>query len=78
MDHGGKLVVAGQTQNALDGQTRTASSPGQRDIFLMGFTSAGSWSWTVQRGSSNYDLQAVALQAGQLTSQGSGLLNWAV
>ncbi|CAE7022725.1 flaEY [Symbiodinium natans] len=57
VDQDNNLVIAGATEGFLDGYTNAGDS----DIFLMKFTSNGTWLWTVQRGSAYEgveDLQA--------------------
>ena len=48
VDQDNNLVIAGATEGSLDGYTNAGDS----DIFLMKFTSNGTWLWTVQRGGS--------------------------
>ena len=58
VDNDGNLLVAGNTYDSLDGH----SNAGSWDIFVMSFTSTGSWRWTAQRGGTDDDT-AAALEA---------------
>ncbi|CAE7361032.1 unnamed protein product [Symbiodinium natans] len=60
VDQDNNLVIAGATEGSLDGYTNAGDS----DIFLMKFTSNGTWLWTVQRGGSGYEATK-ALQVDQ-------------
>ena len=55
VDQDNNLVVAGEGYASLDGNTHAGSA----DVFLMKFTSNGTWLWTVQRGGSRAVLMQV-------------------
>mmetsp|Transcript_12358 Transcript_12358/g.29019 ORF Transcript_12358/g.29019 Transcript_12358/m.29019 type:complete len:494 (+) Transcript_12358:132-1613(+) len=61
----GDLFVAGHTSGDLSGSTNA----GNRDVFLMKFSSTGVWRWTQQRGSDKGD-NSVELDLSSVSSSG--------
>ena len=65
MGSDGNLYLAGYTSSNLDGNWNA----GSQDMFIMSFTSGGSWRWTAQRGGYSND-RALALKAAERKSLG--------